>query len=83
MWKLRVATIAAVVVVGTATLAWGRAIKSSTTDPWMECYDLGWSRGVHLELGEMPGWINECLAGNIPDGPERPKIHRLVRSKSH
>jgi hypothetical protein len=71
--------VAAVIVVdvGIVTLASGENKQSvTTTDQWMKCYDLGWSRGVHLELGEMPGWINECLAGNIPGGPEPSKTKR-------
>jgi hypothetical protein len=62
-----------VVNVAIVSLAWGGNKQVVAADPWMQCYDLGWSRGVHLELGEMPGWINECLAGNIPGGPERSK----------
>jgi hypothetical protein len=77
MWKLRIATV--VVAVGMTTLAWGAS--NNTTDQWMKCYDLGWSRGVHLELGEMPGWIDECLAGNIPFDVDQPKTHRLLRSR--
>lgn len=33
---------------------------------WAECYDLGWNRGVHVELGELPDWMESCLAGKIP-----------------
>lgn len=33
---------------------------------WAECYDLGWNRGVHVELGELPDWMKSGLAGKIP-----------------
>jgi hypothetical protein len=79
MWKMLVAAVI-VADVGIATLAWGAENKSDTTDPWMQCYNLGWSRGVHLELGEMPGWIDQCLEGNIPGGPQRLKTNGPERS---
>jgi hypothetical protein len=75
MWKIFVFVL--VVGVGIVSLAWGANKPVVAADEWMQCFDLGWSRGVHLELGEMPGWINECLAGNIPGGPERSKTYRL------
>lgn len=78
MWKIFFAVI--VVDIGIVTLAWGANKQVVAPDQWMKCYDLGWSRGVHLELGEMPAWIDECLAGNIPGGPERSKTHGPERS---
>lgn len=33
---------------------------------WMQCYDLGMARGVHVEQGELPAWMDVCLAGKIP-----------------
>jgi hypothetical protein len=33
---------------------------------WEMCYRLGWIRGVHVELGELPGWMQQCLSGKIP-----------------
>jgi hypothetical protein len=38
------------------------AVKPSFDD----CYRLGWVRGVHVELGELPDWNAQCMAGNIP-----------------
>ena len=49
--------------------------KNPNKPTWMECYWLGWYRGVHVELGELPGWMNLCLAGKIPfDLREVPKL---------
>jgi hypothetical protein len=31
-----------------------------------DCYRLAWVRGVHVELGELPGFNAECMAGKIP-----------------
>jgi hypothetical protein len=72
MWKIFVATVI-VVDVGIGTLSWAANKQVVTGDPWMKCYDLGWSRGVHLEMHEMPWWIGECLAGHIPGAPEQSK----------
>ena len=34
---------------------------------WEQCYELGvvW-RGVHVELGELDHWMEQCLSGKIP-----------------
>jgi len=80
MWKRLVVT--AMIVLGAATLAFGQNMQSAATDQWMACYNLGSSRGVHAELSEMPAWMDECLAGKIPDGPQPSKIIRSARSKS-
>jgi hypothetical protein len=37
-----------------------------STPTFDECYRLGWVRGVHVELGELPAWNAECMAGKIP-----------------
>ncbi len=41
-----------------------------TQQDWFRCFDLGIKRGIHLENGEMPDWIDECLAGRIPFADE-------------
>ncbi|GIK79620.1 MAG: hypothetical protein KJZ73_00840 [Pseudorhodoplanes sp.] len=33
---------------------------------WNRCFDLGMVRGVHIENGELPGWMEACAAGKIP-----------------
>jgi hypothetical protein len=34
------------------------------------------ARGVHLENNEMPGWVEECLTGDIPFSNEFVKVAR-------
>jgi hypothetical protein len=49
---------------------------STAAANWGACYDLGMARGVHLENNEMPGFVEECLAGNVPFGNETVKVAR-------
>ncbi|MFD2183088.1 hypothetical protein [Rhodoplanes azumiensis] len=51
---------------------------------WDSCYDLGWNRGVHVELGELPGWMEACLSGQIPfDATEATAASRTKRTHRH
>jgi hypothetical protein len=69
----------AVVVFGIASPA--MASKKEARHPgWDACYDLGWVRGVHTEQNELPDWMEQCLAGDIPFGQAMPKA---VRRQSH
>ena len=56
--------------VGFATPTWAETkdppAASLSTPTFDECYRLGWVRGVHVELGELPAWNAECMAGKIP-----------------
>lgn len=58
-----VATVAAAASIGSPAMATTHTGHQLTFD---DCYRLGWSRGVHLELGEMPGFVQQCLNGTIP-----------------
>lgn len=42
------------------------ATERKPTPNWDDCYRVGIDRGVHVELYEMPGWMDECLVGKIP-----------------
>ena len=44
-----------------------RPVRERTAPTWNECYELGvvW-RGVHVELGELDHWMEQCLSGKIP-----------------
>lgn len=42
------------------------AAHPKSTPDWDSCYMLGWYRGVHVELGELPDWMEACLSGQIP-----------------
>lgn len=37
---------------------------------WHDCYDLAWIRGVHTEQGELPDFMDQCLAGTVPFGED-------------
>lgn len=56
--------------VGFATPTWAgtKAAPAAplSTPTFDDCYRLGWVRGVHVELGELPGWNDQCMAGKIP-----------------
>jgi hypothetical protein len=47
-------------------LASKKQSDKAATPTFDDCYRLGWVRGVHIELGEFPGWYEECKAGKIP-----------------
>ncbi|MBI5112336.1 MAG: hypothetical protein HZA68_10230 [Rhodovulum sp.] len=59
-------TTLALVALGVAAATPAAAAGKGHTPTWAECYDLGWNRGVHVELGELPDWMESCLAGKIP-----------------
>jgi hypothetical protein len=42
------------------------AAQKNPGPDWQRCYYLGWVRGVHVELGELPQWMDECMSGGIP-----------------
>jgi hypothetical protein len=64
----------AAVAAATPALASQNQFNAALT--WGACYDLGMARGVHLENNEMSGWVEECLAGNIPFDNEFVKVAR-------
>lgn len=59
-----------------AMLCLGAVTPALAAPAWDECYQLGMDRGVHVELGELPGWMDECLSGKIPFDGKSPKVHR-------
>lgn len=57
-----------VVVAGLSTPALAAKKQESGKPGWQACYDLGWIRGVHTEQNELPDWMEQCMAGDIPFG---------------
>ena len=45
---------------------------------WNDCYELAWIRGVHVELGELPEFMDECRAGVVPFGDDFAKYVRSL-----
>lgn len=56
------------------------AANKNPTPSWDDCYKLGMDRGVHVELGELPEWIDECLAGRIEFNSVAP---RATKGRPH
>ena len=59
-----------ILAVGIVTPAMAAKKKITSGPSWHDCYDLGWIRGVHLELGELPDFMDQCLAGTVPFGED-------------
>lgn len=55
-----------VLAIGIATPALAAKKQPATAPSFDDCYRLGMDRGVHLENNEMPGFVDECMAGNVP-----------------
>jgi hypothetical protein len=62
-----------VLTIATATPALAAKKQTETAPSFDDCYRLGMDRGVHLENGEMPGFVDACMAGNVPFGGEGPE----------
>ena len=81
------ALVATVVSLGliTPVLAQGakvaKHVRYAPGPTWQQCYNLGWDRGVHVELGELPDWMKVCLAGEIPFDNREPGI--AARAQAH
>jgi hypothetical protein len=72
------ATLLAVMALSVVSVTPVLAAKnhSEQAPSWNECYTLGFDRGVHIEIGEMPAWVAECQAGHIPfENADRPQSH--------
>ena len=64
---MRYAMLAAVALAAALASPSLAAKKTSPGLPtWDECYWLAWDRGVHVEQGELDGWMDECLVGAVP-----------------
>ena len=60
----------------TPALASKKQIASGPS--WYDCYDLAWIRGVHVELWELPGFMDQCLAGTVPFGADFLKYYKRL-----
>ena len=61
------AALALVVSFVAPASALDKEVAATTKHPdWDQCFYLGWYRGVHTEQNELPDWMNQCMAGNIP-----------------
>ena len=66
MHHLMVPTVVLAIALSIPALASEKNGGPSAVQNFDDCYRLAWVRGVHIELGELPGWYEECSAGNIP-----------------
>lgn len=80
---MRGAILVAAMVLGFAAPA-SAATRGEGQNPssleFNACYDLGWVRGMHVEQGDLPDWMDQCLAGTIPGLPSKPAERRRTRN---
>jgi hypothetical protein len=51
--------------VGLITPATAKQKQTSSGPNWDSCYWLGWTRGVHVERGELDDFMGQCLVGKV------------------
>lgn len=57
---------ASILTVTTMSSAFAAGKPGASAPSWDDCYRLGMARGVHLENQELPGFMDQCLAGLVP-----------------
>ena len=63
---MRYATsVVLVLICGLVTPALASHVIKRQAPSWDDCYRLGMDRGVHVELDELSGWMDECLNAKI------------------
>jgi hypothetical protein len=62
-------------VVGAATPAVASMHRTLLDQAWNDCHDLAWIRGVHVELGELPNFMDQCIAGQVEFGEDFAKYY--------
>jgi hypothetical protein len=87
---MRIAMLAAVALAAAAAMPVVAARSEPTTMPapeaqsapdWHDCYDLAWIRGVHTEQNELPGWMEQCLSGNVPFGDDFVRFYKRPENR--
>jgi hypothetical protein len=55
---------------------------ATTSGPsWSDCEELAWIRGVHTEQGELPDFVEQCTAGQIPFGEDFARYYKRYDKK--
>lgn len=76
-------SVVLVLIFGLVTPALASHASKRQAPSWDDCYRLGMDRGVHVELDELSGWMDECLGEKITSDRSDPGAAKSRSAHGH